>query len=70
MAHVWHDQGMDIRTRDVDPELHRCFKMTCLANGETMENVIKQLLAEYVKREGKVPYDGGGRKATRQDTRR
>jgi hypothetical protein len=48
---------MDIRVRDIEPKLHLAFKVTCTANQTTMNDVIVKLIAEYVKREGKAPYN-------------
>lgn len=55
---------MEIRVREVDPKLHMAFKLTCVANGTSMQEEAKRLIEEYVKREGKAPYDGRSRKAT------
>lgn len=48
--------SMDIRVRNIDPELRTAFKLTTIANGTTMNEVIIRLIEEYVKREKKAPY--------------
>jgi hypothetical protein len=48
---------MDIRIRDVDPELHTAYKLTCITNGTSIQQQTLKLIREYVKREGKAPYN-------------
>ena len=43
--------------RDIDPKLHLAFKLICTAKQTTMNEVIMQLIAEYVDREKKAPYE-------------
>lgn len=49
---------MEMRVREVPRDLHLAFKLTCTAKEITMNEAIVTLMAEYVKREGKVQYSG------------
>ena len=61
MSNTWYIALMEIRVREVDPKLHTAFKLTCVANGTSMQEQAKKLIEEYVKREGKAPYNGRSR---------
>ena len=39
---------MDIRIRDVDPKLHRAFKMITVAQDTSIQQQVIKLIAEYV----------------------
>jgi plasmid stability protein len=41
--------NMDIRIRNVDPELHKALKMKCVEKGESIQAVMIRLISEYVK---------------------
>lgn len=44
----------------VDQELHRAFKAKCAAEGKEMSDILRELVQEYVKKEG----TGNGEQAT------
>jgi len=41
--------NMDIRIRDVDPKLHRDFKLITVAQDTSIQQQVIRLIAEYVK---------------------
>ena len=40
---------MDIRIRDVEPELHRQFKMICVRDGVSIDSKVKELIDNFVE---------------------
>ena len=40
---------MEFRIRDIDPALHKAFKLKCVEQGESMQAVIIRLIKEYVE---------------------
>jgi plasmid stability protein len=46
---------MDIRIRDVDPELHRQFKTICARDGYSMDSKVKELIDRFVKEKADKP---------------
>lgn len=42
-------EGMNIQIRDVDPELHRKFKMVTVAKGTSIQRLVIALIEECVR---------------------
>lgn len=43
---------MDIRLKDVDPQLHKRFKLECVEEGVSMQAKIVELMRRYIESKG------------------
>ena len=46
---------MDMRLKGINPEVHRAFKMSCVAAGVTMTDKVQSMMLDFVKRQAVVP---------------
>ncbi len=44
---------MEFRLKEIDQDLHKQFKVLCVKEGKTMQEVLRRLMKEYVERQKK-----------------
>ena len=46
---IWYMENTKQFLMNIDESLHREFKLACVKNAQTMAEVVRQMMAEYIK---------------------